>query len=335
MKATNTNIVSLSAILASIDSIPMTLESGLSFNPSMTTFLMKNSPFFVRPYNGDSIELVNANGDWLLRTSFITEAHTFDNGYCCFVTASNHKYQFCEAQKQESTVAKFPLAKPEKDSPKLYASFDKLPSNNRAYFEDHESYYFNNAARMDNKVMAKMEAKRADYGFVDGTFAHISDCNDAITDLTCCNGDWVIGETIETRRGEKLVNYTFNSTLVALYKEKAKKMYVEEENSHLLRRAERDYQQELKNYNTQKDIWGQFGFCAIDTKREVQNRAYMDYKSIVTYTFSRPISKGKFVSFLKALGCEIKDKGAWYENYSVINGNGDTWVYTWVEPSTH
>lgn len=127
---------SLSIILESLSDIPFTLESGLVFNPELTTLLMKNSPFFIRPYGVNRIELVNSNGEWLLHTSTIERCETSSNGYVCFLTASNHKYQFTVCEKeQEKPIEKVStpvVAKKQEAKPNTYKKVVYR------YTEDHE-----------------------------------------------------------------------------------------------------------------------------------------------------------------------------------------------------
>ena len=329
-------INTLNSILASIASIPMTLESGLSWDKFLTEFLMKNSPFTIRLYDTDRIELVNGNGEWLLHTSPIVKCEYFDNGYVYFLTASNHKYQFTICEQEKKSFAKFPLTKPEKEAVKQYASFSDLPYSDKKAFWDSKYYYFNKATRVDGKAIGELSAKRADYGFADGIFCHISDCADKISDLTKFNEEIVIGEVATTSRGQKLVNYTFDCLAVGEYIETAQKMYVKSINDNLLETANWRYERLMKDYNAQKDAWGQLGFCALDKKHESTNKAYMDNKSETMFTFTRSISKNEFYSYLNLLGYEIKEeKAGWWDNYSMISGSGNSWTYTWVHTSTH
>ena len=329
-------INTLNNILASIASVPMMLESGLSWDKSLTEFLVKNSPFTIRLYDTDRIELVNKNGEWLLHTSPIVKCEYFDNGYVYFLTASNHKYQFTICEQEKKSFAKFPLAQPEKETVKQYVSFSDLSYSDKRTFWDSKYYYLNKAARIDGKAIGELSAKRADYGFVDGVFCHVSDCADKISSLTEFNGEDVIGEVVTTNRGQKLVNYTFDDGVVGKYIMEAEEMYIKSINDNLLETANWRYERLMKDYNAQKDAWGQLGFCALDKKYESTHKAYMDNKSETTFTFSRSISKDEFYSYLGFLGYEIKEeKSGWWDDYSMIDGADNTWTYTWVHTSTH
>lgn len=336
---------SIIATIASLSNIPMTLESGLSWDRNMTHFLMKNSPFFIRLTAGNGVEFVTANGDWLVRTTTAVEAKRIGHDTMYFVTTSGHKYILCidpdymekllVAEKERNSSSQFPLSKPEKKSPVLYNSFEALPYKVKEEFWNLEEYEVYNAAHREGKFISTFYAKRPDYGFVGNVFAHISDCADGVSDLTKFNGDEVVGEIVSTNRGEKLVNYTFDLATIKEYEKKAEEYFLAQENKNALRSAEFEYEREMKFYNSQKDIWGMYGFCAINSKMERQNRAYMDDKTETTFAFSRSITKEEFISFLNVMGYEMKEPGAWYENYSTVSGNGNTWTYTWVRPSTH
>ena len=325
------------ATIASLSNIPMTLESGLSWDRNMTQFLMKNSPFFIKLTSSNGIEFVTASGDWLIRTTPIKEAKRIGHDTVYFVTASGHKYILCvDPDYMEKLNSQFSLKKPEKEIVKQYASFSDLPRSNQERFWENKYYYFNNAAEKDGKAIGLLSAKRPDYGFVDGVFCHVSDCSTKIFDLTKFNEKVVVGEVVTNKRGQKLVNYTFDDSVINKYIEAAQKMYVKSINDNLLETADWRYERLMKDYNAQKDAWSRFGFCALDKKYESTNKAYMDNKSITTFTFSRPISKNEFYSYLGFLGYEIKEeKSGWWDDYSIVDGNGDTWTYTWVHTSTH
>lgn len=74
--------------------IALTMESGTNWDNNKTgSFLSNHSPFFIRPYDGDKMEIVNAHGDWLLRTTKVIKGGDY-NDYLYIVTESGHKYQF-------------------------------------------------------------------------------------------------------------------------------------------------------------------------------------------------------------------------------------------------
>lgn len=328
---------SIIATIASLSNIPMTLESGLSWDRNMTRFLMKNSPFFIRLTVGNGIEFVTSNGDWLVRTTPITEAKRIGHDTVYFVTSSGHKYILCiDPDYMEKLNSQFPLKKPEMEAVKQYTSFTELPRSNQERFWENQYYYFNKAAEKDGKAMGLLSAKRPDYGFVDGVFCHVSDCADKISNLTEFNGEDIVGEVVTTNRGQKLVNYTFDDGVVGKYIIEAEEMYVKSINDNLLETANWRYERLMKDYNAQKDAWGQLGFCALDKKHESTNKAYMDNKSETMFTFTRSISKNEFYSYLNLLGYEIKEeKAGWWDDYSMISGSGNSWTYTWVHTSTH
>ena len=325
-------------IIISLANVPLTLESGLKWDYNLTSFLMKNSPFFIRLYNNDSIELVNKDGEWLLRTSFITESKMYPNGYVYFITASNHKYGFvpyCDCKEESTKKHDFPLVKPEYQAPKLYESFAMISYKEKNYYYDIEDYLVQQQSLKDGKYFGKLSAKKSDYGFVDNMFVHISDAKDSISDLEMYNGYCLIGTVADGKKGKKIVDYTFDYSAINFYREKAMEAFISEINERIELEAQNKYKEKVSFYNSQSDIWRTFGFCAINEKTEVDSGAYKDYKRQTTYTFSRNISDEEFISFLKEMKQEIKNQSAWWEDYSTIKGSGNTWTYTWVRPSTH
>lgn len=86
----NLNIIS--AVLKEIEGIPMTLESGISFDPDMTKVLMKHSPFLLKPYY-DGFKMVTMNGDLLFSVDHVYECGTYENGYTFFRDIEG-KYNF-------------------------------------------------------------------------------------------------------------------------------------------------------------------------------------------------------------------------------------------------
>lgn len=324
-------------IIASLANIPMTLESGLSWDRSLTEFLMKNSPFFIRPFDTDRIELVNSNGEWVLHTSSITEALLSPNGYVYFITASKHKYGFvpyCDNE-NKSTKHIFPLTKPEYRIPNMYKGFGELSHEDKGYYYDIEDYLVQQQALKDGKYFGKLKAKRDDFGFVDDMFVHISDTNCKVDSLAMYNNYYIIGNIADGKKGKKLVNYTFDYPTINYYRDKAMMAFINERNEAIIRFAKHQYETAMDSYNSQKHIWDAFGFCATKVETEVDSGAYKDYKHKTIYTFSCNISKEEFISFLKEMKQEIKDRGNWWEEYSIIKGSGNTWTYTWVRPSTH
>ena len=74
--------------------IALTMESGTNWDHNKTgSFLSSHAPFFIRPYEDDRMEIVDSNGNWLLRTSRIVKGGDYDN-YLYIMTESGHKYQF-------------------------------------------------------------------------------------------------------------------------------------------------------------------------------------------------------------------------------------------------
>ena len=74
--------------------IALTMESGTNWdNNKIGSFLSAHSPFYIRPYKEDRMEIVDANGKWFFRTSKIVKGGDY-NDYLYIVTESGHKYQF-------------------------------------------------------------------------------------------------------------------------------------------------------------------------------------------------------------------------------------------------
>ena len=74
--------------------IALTMESDTNWDHNkIGSFLSAHSPFFIRPYDGDKMEIVDANGNWFLRTSRIVKGGDY-NDYLYIVTENGHKYNF-------------------------------------------------------------------------------------------------------------------------------------------------------------------------------------------------------------------------------------------------
>ena len=74
--------------------VALTMESGTNWDQNETgSFLSRHAPFYIRPYDGDKMEIVNSKGEWLLRTSRIVKGGDYDN-YLYIMTENGHKYQF-------------------------------------------------------------------------------------------------------------------------------------------------------------------------------------------------------------------------------------------------
>ena len=74
--------------------IALTMESGTNWDHNKTgSFLSHHAPFYIRPYEGDKMEIVDSNGNWLLRTTKVIKGGDYDN-YSYIVTENGHKYQF-------------------------------------------------------------------------------------------------------------------------------------------------------------------------------------------------------------------------------------------------
>lgn len=352
----------IASVIASLTGIPMTLESGLTFpignwSPAEATrIIMNNSPFYISMISNGGIQLTNSEGQWITRTSPIIKAISFDNGYCAFLTENGHKYNFTTFEKTPVVQQKW-MKKPVAPVIKQYDSFSTLPLKEQVYFENHMDYYFycsqnGNECRY---AFGHFEAKRADYGFVNGVFCHISDSEEKITSLLNYDGKNVVGRIVETPRGYKMCGYIFErefdfddfddydepeepdaylKTVIAL-ETAAQHYYLKEVNDRIKKDAEWQYERAMKQYNKQMEIQSLLGFHAVNIEYECDHRAYCDNKTTSIFEFSRPISREEFFSFLKEMGEEEKVQEAWYSPYTIIKGSGDKWTYTYVSPSTH
>ena len=355
--------INTTSIIASLANIPMTLESGITFpignwSPAEATrIFMENSPFFISMTTNGGIQLTNSKGQWITRTSPVVEAKTFENGYCYFVTESGHKYHFTtfeKASQKAPAVQQKWMEKPVAPIIKQYTSFGDLPFKERVYFEDYMEHYIA-CSQNENEyyIIGRLNTNKADYGFVNGIFCHISDSKEKIASLLDYNGKSVVGHVIKTPRGYKMCDYIFErdyddyddydesdkpdaylETVIAL-ETAARQYYLKEVNDRLKKNAEWQYERDMNQYKKQMEVQSILGFHAISIKHECDNRAYCDSKSNDIFEFSRPISREEFSFFLKEMGKEEKAQEAWYTPYTIVKGNGDKWIYTRVNPSTH
>lgn len=61
---------------------------------------------------------------------------------------------------------------------------------------------------------------------------------------------------------------------------------------------------------------------------------YGDRYDKTTFTFNRGITEEEFRKFLKENNYKIKEKAEWWNDYSTIEGKGNTWIYKWVRVYT-
>lgn len=361
----------LNIIIIALAGVALTLESGITFpignwSPAEATrILMENSPFYISMAPNGGIQLTNSKGQWLARTSPIVEAKRFDNGYCYFMTENGHKYNFTTFENvppvSTPVIQQKWMEKPVAPIIKQYDSFSHLPLRERIYFEEHKAHYIS-CSQTEGKcryTFGKLNAKRADYGFVGNIFCHISDSKENIFSLLNYDGVHVVGQVIETARGYKLCNYVFEKEIdfdcddimdeddimeeesneyleiMASLKSAAYNYYLKEVNDRIKSDTEREYKSAMNQYNKQMEIQSILGFHAITTKYESDHRAYCDSKTAYIFEFSRPISREEFSSFLKEMGKKEKVQEAWYTPYTIVKGDGDKWTYIYVSPSTH
>lgn len=346
-----TSTIDIRSIIASLSGIPMTLESGVNFpinslSPmESTNYLMENSPFFIALSACGGIKLTtraNGAGNWLISTSTIIEAKSFDNGCCCFMTENGHKYQFTtwpslHKAHNPSKQMKRPIA----PIVKQYSCFDELPFNEKNYFEYYmERYVYRSQSSEERYTFGQFRAKKDDYGFMNGNFCHVSSSKNKINSLLNHDGENMVGLVVQTPKGYKLCDYVFECDnpdeylkIVSSLKQSAKQYYLREVNERLHQEAEYEHECAMIRYNKQMDIQYKLGFHAVDIIYERDQRAYCDNQSTMVFEFSRSISRKEFSAFLKEMGEEEIAQGAWYSPYTIITGKGDKWTYTYVSPS--
>ena len=254
-------ISNLDSVLASVAGVPMTLESGISFDSDLTAMLMSCAPFFIKPYY-DGFKLVAPNGSLLFFIDHVCEAETYENGYTFFRDCEG-KYNFTtyyDIRRKQSKP--FPLSYPIMEKPNLVFSYDDLPASEKAFASEYWE------------------------GFAD-------------------------------RYGD------------------VKKYFIDSHNEREMTRVNHSYEVAVSDYKQERKVWDALGFCKIGRTKKVDRRPYCDTKSEETFVFSRSITKEEFISYLKMVGKEVKKAKAWYDSYSIIDGKGSNWTYTWVIPSTH
>lgn len=257
MKALNT----ISAVLKEIEGIPMTLESGISFDPDMTRVLMKYSPFLLKPHY-DGFKMVTMSGDLLFSVDHVYECGTYENGYTFFRNIEG-KYNFTTYYDIRRKQTKpFPLSYPIMEKPNLAFSYDDLSTSEKAFASEY----------------------------------------------------W---ESFAERYGD------------------VKKYFIDSHNEREMARVNHSYEVAISDYKQERKVWDTLGFCKIGYTKKVDRRPYSDTKREETFIFSRSITKEEFISYLKMVDKEVKEAKAWYDSYSIIEGKGSNWTYTWVIPSTH
>ena len=112
---------------------------------------------------------------------------------------------------------------------------------------------------------------------------------------------------------------------------KATKLFVDEYNEQLQSRAKRKYEVALAQYDKQIELEKAFGFHAIKIKEASEIKSHCN-KIYTTYLFSRPITQQEFISFLKEMGKKIISRLNWWDDYTIIKGNGNEWTYIHITP---
>lgn len=84
--------------------------------------------------------------------------------------------------------------------------------------------------------------------------------------------------------------------------------------------------------NTFKNISSDPTLEVLSTSTERESIYYHDGYVENTFVFNKSIDYNKFVEWLSVNNFLIRDKdnAAWYEDYSKISGEGNTWVHTRV-----
>ena len=259
------HVSNLDSVLASVAGVPMTLESGISFDSDLTAMLMSCAPFFIKPYY-DGFKLVASNGSLLFFIDHVCEAKTYENGYTFFRDCEG-KYNFTpyfdtRKKTKTATTSTFPLSYPVKKTPNFVSSFEEISSEEksfaRKYWEDYAEEY----------------------------------------------GD-------------------------------VKKYFVNRHNQREQDKVEAAYKYDVRDYEQELSVWKTLGFCKVSCVQKVDKKAYCDTKVTKAFTFSRAITKEEFLSYLGLIKATVREAKDWYDSYSIIEGDGDRWSYTWVTPSTH
>lgn len=213
----------------------------------------------------------------------------------------------------------------------VYTSFKEVPSNFRPYGGIER--YFPAPFKA-----GRFEAVRADFGFVDGIFVHVSNARHGKSTLP--KTGYVIGKVADGRKGKQLVSYLLEGDegyeeLYNKLRAEAEEVFLKKLNEDLNRNNRYDYEVEMREYEKQIEIQNELGFHSVTETYEFFNKAYMDSKSCKTFTLSREVSRFEFSNFLKLMGLKEKFQEAWYEDYTEIKGEGDTWTFIHISPSTH
>ena len=72
----------------------------------------------------------------------------------------------------------------------------------------------------------------------------------------------------------------------------------------------------------------------ISTEQSSKSINYEDGYDKTVFEFNCTITEDVFIKFLLANGYKIHEQEAWYEDHSVISGEGFKWTYTWVRVYT-
>lgn len=68
----------------------------------------------------------------------------------------------------------------------------------------------------------------------------------------------------------------------------------------------------------------------VSKKKSSRSINYGDGYDKTIFVFNRPCSKEDFISFLNDHNYKLHEADGWWDNHSKIEGNGDTWTYSWV-----
>lgn len=223
--------------------------------------------------------------------------------------------------------------KPEYKEAPQYTSLREVPSYDRPdSFDPIERYL------PASSCMGRLEGKRDDFGFVNGVFVHVSNARYPKSALP--KSGYIIGKVVDGRKGKQLVDYVLegDKEFQQLYQEcyaEAERTFLNKLNKRLNDSQRYKYETEMRAYERQVEIQNKLGFHSIAESYENFNKAYMDAKYSTTFTLSREISRAEFLEFLKLMGMKEQFRGAWYEDYTEIRGEGDIWTYIRISPSTH
>lgn len=340
------NIIS---IILSLANVPMTLESGLSWDPHMSKALMENSPFFIKLTSNNGIEFVTASGDWLIRTTPIKEAKAFDNGYVYFVTESGHKYNLTRVENRNKYnvdyVGNRDIIQIISDSLVSYYIRDIYDNNIRSALEvvsgvnmskNYRIGFLTNKTKDSNNPFGFVKD-----AFVSGRYLHLS-----VYDMKSYEYVPVIAKVNDGPKGKRtssLKKFTYDNCkemmgdyiykFISLATETYNKTFnelVKEDEEREERKRKWELLRKMEEEERNRKI-SELGIEWVRVSNESKSSNYGGRYS-ATYTFSTSINEDTFKKYLNIIGHKTEAKHC---NFPIspetikIFGHGNTWHYSW------